>query len=169
MIFGYLLGCVIGVFVAINTDVDWMYRFPSDLVAKQSAGLFTIFCGYAAYGLCMLFLATSYYGFFLIPGFFSVKGFLSASVFTACFRGKNMDGLGMAILELFLPGVFLLPALLILGQCCIDGSVRLFRCRSGEYIPPNSSSTRAIGVAFVFLMMASAIKVYVVPFILNLF
>ena len=169
MVFGYLFGCVIGILVAISADVEWMRSYASGLVAQRPDGLFTIFCGCAAYGLGMLFLATSYLGFFLIPGVFSVKGFLSSSVFTACFRGNLPNGFQLACLELFLPGVFLLPAMLILGQCCMRWSVRLLRCRLGEFIPPDPSSSRAIGAALVLFLMASAVKAYLVPYILDLF
>ena len=169
MVFGYLFGCVIGIVVAISSDVEWMHSYVPDLVAQRPAGLFTIFCGCTAYGLGMLFLATSYLGFFLIPGIFSVKGFLSASVFTACFRGDLPNGFQLACLELFLPGVFLLPAMLILGQCCMRWSVRLLRCRTGEYITPDPSSSRVIGAALILFLMASAVKTYLVPYVLNLF
>ena len=169
MVCGYLLGCVFGILVAINADVNWIRDFSLNLVDKPASGLFTVFCGCASYGLGMLFLATSYLGFLLVPVVFSFKGFLSASVFTACVRSDLAHGLDYACVGLLLPGVFLLPAMLILGQRCMYWSVRLLRCRSGEWIAPDSSAPRALGTALVFLLAASAAKAYAVPYILSLF
>ena len=169
MTFGYLLGCLIGIFVAINSDVDWMHNLSDDLVATPPMGLFTVFCGCASYSLGMLFFATSYLGFALIPGVFSLKGFLSASVFTACVRGNLSHGLERAFIWLIFPGLFLLPAMLILGQRCMLWSVRLLRCRVGEMIPPDPEAPRALVSALVLILTASAVKAYLVPFVLNLF
>ena len=129
MVFGYLFGCVFGILVAINADVNWIGNLSPYLVDKPAPGLFTVFCGCASYGLGMLFLATSYLGFLFVPVVFSLKGFLSASVFTVCICSDLPHGLEHACAELILPGVFLLPAMLILGQRCMHWSVRLFRCR----------------------------------------
>ena len=169
MAFGYLVGCVSGIFVAINADVNWMLNLSPDLVVDQDSGLFTVFCSCSVYFLGMLFLATSYFGFLLIPGVFSVKGFLSASVFTACIRGGAAHGLEQACAVLFLPGFFLIPAMLILGQTCMHWSVRLLRCRAGELIPPDPSASHSLGLALILLLMASAVKCYAVPYILDLF
>ena len=169
MAFGYLLCCLIGIFVAINADAEWLRNLSDSLVAKQSSGLFTVFCGCASYGIVMLFLATSYLGFALIPGVLSLKGFLSASVFTASIRGDLPHGIEQSLIWLIFPGLFLLPAMLILGGQCMHWSVRLFCCRAGELIPPDPSATRAIGTALVLLLAASAVKAYLVPYVLNLF
>ena len=168
MAFGYFLGCIIGALVAINADSEWICSLSSDLVAKQASGLFTVFCGCAAYGLGMLFLATSYFGFLCIPAVFSLKGFLSASVFTVCVRNDVSNGLEQACIWLFLPGLFLFPAMLILGQRCMYWSVRLLRCRSGEIIAPDPAAPSALGVALVLFFMAAAVKAYIVPYVLNL-
>ena len=168
MMLGYFAGCIIGVAEAVHTDVKWMYDFAPDLVAKQGTGLFTVFSSCAVYGLGMLFLATSYLGFLFIPAIFSVKGFFSASVFTASIRGDFSHGLEQACARLFLPGIFLLPAMLILGQRCMYWSVRLFRCRAGEMVPPDSSAPRTIGIALLFLLIAAAMKAYIVPYVLDL-
>lgn len=168
MVFGYLFGCVFGILVAINADVNWIDTLSPNLVDKPAPGLFTVFCGCASYGLGMLFLATSYLGFLFVPIVFSLKGFLSASVFTACMCSDLPHGLERACAGLILPGVFLLPAMLILGQRCIHWSVRLFRCRSGEWIAPDPTAPRALGTALVFLLAAAAVKAYVVPYVLGL-
>ena len=168
MAFGYFLGCAIGVFVAINADAEWICSFSSDPVAEHTSGLFTVFCGCAAYCIGMLFLATSYYGFVCIPGVFSLKGFLSASVFTACVRSDVPHGLEQACIWMLLPGIFLLPAMMILGQRCMYWSVRLLRCRVGEMIPHDPSAPHSLGVSLVLLLMASAVKYYAVPYILDL-
>lgn len=168
MMFGYFAGCVIGIIAAAQADVKWMNDFAPDLVAKQRTGLFTVFCSCAVYGLGMMFLATSYLGFLFIPAIFSVKGFFSASVFTACIRSNFLSGLEQACVRLFLPGMFLLPAMLILGQRCMHWSVRLFRCRAGEMIPPDSTAPRTLGIVLFFILIASVMKAFVVPFVLDL-
>lgn len=165
---GYLTGCVIGAFVAIKADVSWLTNLWTDPVDKSASDLLSTLCGYGAYGFGMLLLSTSYLGFLLIPGVLSAKGFLSGSVFTVCLRGGAAHGLIQAITELLLPGVFLLPALLILGQLCMGWSVRLFRCRSGEALPPGPGSSRALGMALILLLLASAMKTYAVPYLLEL-
>ena len=168
MTLGYLLGCVIGIFVAINADVKWIGNLPSNMVDEQPSGLFTVFCSCSAYGLGMLFLATSYLGFLFIPGVLSLKGFLSASVFTACIHSDCPHGLERACVGLLLPGIFLLPALLMLGQRCMHCSVRQLRFRAGEMVPPDSAAPGALGAVLMLLLMASAVKAYVVPYVLNL-
>ena len=168
MTIGYLLGCAIGIFVAINADVKWISNLPLNLVDEQPSGLFTVFCSCSAYGLGMLFLATSYLGFLFIPGVLSLKGFLSASVFTICIRSDCPHSLEQACAGLLLPGFFLLPAMLILGQRCMYCSVRQFRLRAGEMVPPDASAHGVLGAVLVLLLMASAVKAYVVPYVLNL-
>ena len=164
----YLFGCGIGILVAINADVNWISSLHANQVANQSSALFTVFCSCSVYGLGMLFLATSYLGFIFIPGVLSLKGFLSASVFTACIRSNLPHGLERACTGLFLPGIFLLPAMLILGQRCMYWSVRQLRLRAGELAAPDPAAHRALGCAFALLLIASAVKAYVVPYVLNL-
>ena len=161
---GYLAGCVIGVFVAIKADASWVTDLWPASVDKTTDFL-SVLCGYGTYGLGMLLMATSYLGFFLIPGVLAVKGFLSGSVFTACLQSGTAHGLYQACIELMLPGVFLLPALLILGQLCMRWSVRLFRCRAGQTLPPDASGSRALGAVMILLLLASAAKIYIVPYL----
>ena len=169
MVAGYLIGCVIGACVAIKADAAWVTNLFSDSVDKTAPDLLTAFCGYGAYGFGMLMLATSYLGFLLIPGVLSVKGFLSGCVFTAGMRGDFGAGFYRAAAELLTPGVFLLPALLVLGKLCMVWSSRLLRCRLGETVPPGQSCSAPLGLVLVCLLLASAAKCYVVPFMLNLF
>ena len=103
-----------------------------------------------------------------IPGVLSLKGFLSASVFTACIHSDCPHGLERACVGLLLPGIFLLPALLMLGQRCMHCSVRQLRFRAGEMVPPDSAAPGALGAVLMLLLMASAVKAYVVPYVLNL-
>ena len=168
LVSGYLVGCVIGCAVAINADSYGMCNQLQVLVADSDADLFTIFCGCASYGVGMLLFATSYLGFLFIPGVFAVKGFFSTSVFTSCICGQFPHGLERACIFLLFPGLFLLPAMLILGRRCMHWSVRLFRCRAGELIPPDAGASRTLAAAFVLMLMASAMKSYVVPFVLGL-
>ena len=166
---GYLLGCAIGSAVVINADVDWIRGFSEELVAKPDPGLFTVFCSFAAFSLGLLFLATSYLGFLLIPGVFCVRGFLSASAFTVCICSGIPHALEQACVRLFFPGLFLLPALLILGRRCMYWSVRMLRCRAGELLPPNTESSRPLALSFLLLMAAAVMKTYIVPYALDLF
>ena len=165
MVLGYLIGCIIGIIVAIKSDVEWLRSLLPDLVDKQSSELFTVFCGCAVYVVGLLFLATSYLGFLFVPTVFSVKGFFSSSVFTACVRSVSLE---LACAELFLPGIFLLPAMLILGLHSMQWSVQLLRCRAGELVPQDPTAPRTFGSVFVLLLVASAMKAYVVPYVLNL-
>ena len=164
---GYLLGCVIGVIVAIRADVSWLTNIRDSSVDSFGRDLVSALCGYAAYGLAMLLLATSYLGFFLIPGVFAVKGFLSGSVFTVWIRGDAASGLLRACAELMLPGVFLLSAMLVMGQLCMSWSVRLYRIRSGETVPRTHGAPRMIAAASILLLFSSAIKTYLVPYLLG--
>lgn len=167
---GYLIGCVIGACVAIKADTSWLTNLFSDSVDKSAPDLLSSFCGYSIYGFGMILLATSYLGFLMIPLMLAAKGFLSGCVFTAGIREASAGGLYCAIAELMIPGVFLLPALLILGRLCMGWSVRLLQYRSGDTVPPpETSGTAPLGVALILLLLASAAKTYVVPFILNLF
>ena len=75
----------------------------------------------------------------------------------------------MAHAELLLPGVFLISSMLILGQLCMGWSVRLFRCRTGETLPPGENCSRALGLVLVLLLLASAMKTYAVPYLLDRF
>ena len=111
----------------------------------------------------MLLFATSYLGFFFIPGILTLKGVLSACVFTAMMRGAADYQLFHALAELLIPGVFVLSALLILGRFCMLRSVRLYRIRSGESLPPDFAVSRPIAAALVLFLMASAMKIYALP------
>lgn len=161
---GYLAGCVIGVFVAIKTEDSAAAALWTDSVDK-TPDLFSALCGYGTYGAGMLLLSSSFLGFFLIPGVLAVRGFLSGIVFTACLRSKVPHALYRACAELLAPGLFLLPALLILGQICMRWSVRLYRCRRGETLAPDAVSPRELGAVFILLLLASVVKSYVVPYL----
>ena len=166
---GYLVGCVIGACVAIKADSAWMTMIYADSVDTSATDLLSVFCGYCSFVFGMILLSTSYLGFLLIPGVFSVKGFLSGCVFTAAVREMSASAIYRAVAELLIPGAFLLPALLVVGQLCLRWSVRLLRCRSGETLSPGPAATAPLGLSFTLLLLASATKTYVVPFILNLF
>ena len=169
MAVGYLIGCTVGACVAIKADTAWMTNAFTDSVDNYASDLLSSFCGYSAYCFGMILLATSYLGFLLIPGVLAVKGFLSGCVFTAGVRQASAGGFYRAAADLMIPGVFLLPAHLILGRLCMGWSVRLLRCRAGETIPPGTAGTAPLGAVLILLLMASAAKSYVLPFILNLF
>lgn len=115
----------------------------------------------------MLFFATSYLGFFFIPGILAVKGAISGCVFTAMLRSDSELQFFRSLAEVLFPGVFLLSALLILGRVCMRCSVRLYRLRTGETLPPGEPVSRPIAAALILLLMASAVKIYALPFLLG--
>ena len=164
---GYLIGCVIGVFVAIKADAVWLTNLLGESVDSSGRDLAETLCAFGSYGFGMLLLATSYLGFLMIPWVIALKGFFTASVFTAWIRSGTAHALLRASVSLLLPGAFLLPALLILGQLCMFRSARLFRCRNGEALPPQSGVSRAIASSLILLILASAVKTYLVPYLLS--
>ena len=167
MIAGYLAGCLIGSIVAIKADAAWLSNLWPQPVDSSSEDLLTAFCNNGSYGFMLLLLATSYLGFIFVPGILSVKGFFSGAVFTAMLRSADDAAFYRAAAELLLPGVFLLPALLLLGQICMRASVRLFRCRSGEALPPAPPISRSLAAVLILFLMASAMKTYAVPYLLG--
>lgn len=167
MIAGYLAGCLIGSIVAIKADNAWMSNLWQEPVDSSSADLLTALCSNGSYGFLLLLLATSYLGFFFVPGILSVKGFFSGSVFTAMLRSAEESAYYRAAAELLLPGVFLLPALLLLGQISMRASVRLFRCRAGEALPPGRPVSRPLAAVLILMLLASAMKTYAVPYLLG--
>ena len=64
--------------------------------------------------------------------------------------------------------MFLLSALLILGRLCMLWSVRLFRLRAGESLPPGDSVSGPLAAVLILLLMASAMKIYALPALLGI-
>ena len=167
MIAGYLAGCLIGSVVAIKADDAWLTNLLQNSVDSSPEDLLTALCSNGSYGFMLLLLATSYLGFFFVPGILSVKGFFSGCVFTAMLRSTEEYAYDRAAAELLLPGVFVLPALILLGQISMRASVRLFRCRAGETLPPGPPISGPLAVGLVLMLLASAMKTFAVPFLLR--
>ena len=164
---GYLLGCLIGIGVAIKAESVWLANLLPDPVDKSVPDLLSALCSYGTYGFVMLLLSSSYLGFLLMPSVLFGKGFLTGSYFTVCLRGTAEDRVFLAAAEL-LPDLFLFPALLVLGQLCMCWSVRLFRCRAGETLPPAAPSAGPLALVLIMLLFAAAVKAYAVPYLLSL-
>lgn len=122
-------------------------------------------CG--TYGFGMLLASTSYLGFTAVPLILAVKGFLSGSSITVCLR-RGAQELLSAMLQILLPGLFLLPALFLLGEFSIQRSERLLALRwSDQPLPPEDNSVQILAAAAILLLLTAASKTYVIPAILK--
>ena len=101
-------------------------------------GLLPELCISCAYGFAFLLLSTSYLGFLLIPVVFGVKGFLSACTAAAFLRSGCAHAFALSCVAVGLPGLFLVPALFLLGVLCAQMSVRLLEQRRGLPVPVSS-------------------------------
>ena len=168
MTLGYLSGCAAGVWMAAsaNLPVTWLdaglygVTTDSDLLAALTR------CG--TYGFVLLLLSTSYLGFVLVPLILACKGFLTGSAITVCLRGDSADAWATILIQIGLPGLLLLPALLLLGALSMRRSVRLMSMRWSEQpLPPGESDSRPLAAAAILLLLTAAMKTYVIPAIWN--
>jgi len=68
-----------------------------------------------------------------------------------------------------LPGIFLVPALFLLGTLCAQMSVRLLEQRRGLPVPVSSERySRELALVFCLLLAAAAAACYAVPFFTRL-
>lgn len=68
-----------------------------------------------------------------------------------------------------LPGIFLVPALFLLGTLCAQMSVRLLEQRRGLPVPVTSERySRELALVFCLLLAAAAAACYAVPFFTRL-
>ncbi len=115
----------------------------------------------------MLIASTSYLGFAMVPLILAVKGFLSGCSITVCLRGGAADLLP-AVLQILLPGLFLLPALFLLGEFSMGRSARLFALRwSDQPLPPEDNEARHLALAAILLLMTAAVRTYGIPAMWN--
>ena len=132
-------------------------------------GLLPELCISCAYGFAFLLLSTSYLGFLLIPVVFGVKGFLSACTAAAFLRSGCAHAFALSCVAVGLPGVFLVPALFLLGVLCAQMSVRLMEQRRCLPSPAATERcSRELALVFCLLLAAAATASYAVPFFTKL-
>jgi len=132
-------------------------------------GLLPELCVSCAYGFAFLLLSTSYLGFLLIPVVFGIKGFLSACTAAAFLRSGCAHAFALSCVAVGLPGVFLVPALFLLGVLCAQMSVRLLEQRRGLPSPAAMERcSRELALVFCLLLAAAATASYAVPFFTKL-
>ncbi len=168
MALGYLAGCAAGVWMAAtaNLPVTWMDAGLYGVATENDLLSALTRCG--TYGFGMLLLSTSYLGFVLVPLILSFKGFLTGSAITVCLRGDAADAWATILIQIGLPGLLLLPALLLLGALSMRRSARLMALRWSEQpLPPQESDSRPLALAAILLLLTAAVKTYVIPAIWN--
>jgi len=132
-------------------------------------GLLPELCVSCAYGFAFLLLSTSYLGFLLIPAVFGIKGFLSACTAAAFLNSGCDHAFCLSCVAVGLPGIFLVPALFLLGTLCAQMSVRLLEQRRGLPVPVSSERySRELALVFCLLLAAAAAACYAVPFFTRL-
>ena len=159
--------CCGGAFFAASVDTAALLAQPGMVSSDVSAAeLISILCGYGAYGFGCLILSTTYVGFLLMPLVLAVKGFLSGCVFAAYLRAAAPHAFARAAIEICLPGVFLLPALLLLGALCMQLSYRLL-CHYRGTTPsgPPENHSRTLSVVLILMLLAAALESYAVPYL----
>ena len=117
---GYVIGCCFGANAALPEPSNPVLSFLSSSGAGGTlyGGLLPELCVSCAYGFAFLLLSTSYLGFLLIPAVFGIKGFLSACT-AAVFLNSGCDhAFWLSCVAVGLPGIFLVPALFLLGTLC---------------------------------------------------
>ena len=144
MAVGYAIGCCFGANAALPEPSNPVLSFLSSSGAGGTlyGGLLPELCVSCAYGFAFLLLSTSYLGFLLIPAVFGIKGFLSACTAAAFLNSGCDHAFCLSCVAVGLPGIFLVPALFLLGTLCAQMSVRLLEQRRGLPVP------RIIGAIF---------------------
>lgn len=168
---GYVLGCCFGANASLPDPSDPVLSFLQSGGAGDTlyGGLLPELCVSCVYGFAFLLLSTSYLGFLLIPVVFGVKGFLSACTAAAFLRSGCAHAFALSCVAVGLPGLFLVPALFLLGVLCAQMSVRLMEQRRG--LPPPAVTercSRELALAFCLLLAAAATASYAVPFFTKL-
>ena len=144
-------------------------RLPRRAGGTLYGGLLPELCVSCAYGFAFLLLSTSYLGFLLIPAVFGIKGFLSACTAAAFLNSGCDHAFWLSCVAVGLPGIFLVPALFLLGTLCAQMSVRLLEQRRGLPVPVSSERySRELALVFCLLLAAAAAACYAVPFFTRL-
>lgn len=167
---GYVIGCCCGANAALPDSSGPVLLFlQSGTGGALYGGLLPELCISCAYGFAFLLLSTSYLGFLLIPVVFGVKGFLSACTAAAFLRSGCAHAFALSCVAVGLPGVFLVPALFLLGVLCAQMSVRLMEQRRGLPSPAATERcSRELALVFCLLLAAAATASYAVPFFTKL-
>ena len=167
---GYVIGCCCGATAELPDSSEPVLSFlQSGTGGALYGGLLPELCISCAYGFAFLLLSTSYLGFLLIPVVFGVKGFLSACTAAAFLRSGCAHAFVLSCVAVGLPGVFLVPALFLLGVLCAQMSVRLMEQRRGLPSPAATERcSRELALVFCLLLAAAATASYAVPFFTKL-
>lgn len=167
---GYVIGCCCGANAELPDSSEPVLSFlQSGTGGALYGGLLPELCISCAYGFAFLLLSTSYLGFLLIPVVFGVKGFLSACTAAAFLRSDCAHAFALSCVAVGLPGVFLVPALFLLGVLCAQMSVRLLEQRRGLPSPAvTDRCSRELALVFCLLLAAAAMASYAVPFFTKL-
>lgn len=167
---GYVIGCCCGANAELPDSSEPVLSFlQSGTGGALYGGLLPELCISCAYGFAFLLLSTSYLGFLLIPVVFGVKGFLSACTAAAFLRSGCAHAFVLSCVAVGLPGVFLVPALFLLGVLCAQMSVRLMEQRRGLPSPAATERcSRELALVFCLLLAAAATASYAVPFFTKL-
>lgn len=170
MVAGYVIGCCCGANAELPDSSEPVLSFlQSGTGGALYGGLLPELCISCAYGFAFLLLSTSYLGFLLIPVVFGVKGFLSACTAAAFLRSGCAHAFALSCVAVGLPGVFLVPALFLLGVLCAQMSVRLLEQRRGLPSPAATERcSRELALVFCLLLAAAATASYAVPFFTKL-
>lgn len=170
MVAGYLIGCCCGANAELPDSSEPVLSFlQSGTGGALYGGLLPELCISCAYGFAFLLLSTSYLGFLLIPVVFGVKGFLSACTAAAFLRSGCAHAFALSCVAVGLPGVFLVPALFLLGVLCAQMSVRLMEQRRGLPSPAATERcSRELALVLCLLLAAAATASYAVPFFTKL-
>lgn len=166
----YVIGCCCGANAELPDSSEPVLSFlQSGTGGALYGGLLPELCISCAYGFAFLLLSTSYLGFLLIPVVFGVKGFLSACTAAAFLRSGCAHAFALSCVAVGLPGVFLVPALFLLGVLCAQMSVRLMEQRRGLPSPAvTERCSRELALVFCLLLAAAATASYAVPFFTKL-
>lgn len=167
---GYVIGCCCGANAELPDSSGPVLSFlQSGTGGALYGGLLPELCISCAYGFAFLLLSTSYLGFLLIPVVFGVKSFLSACTAAAFLRSGCAHAFALSCVAVGLPGVFLVPALFLLGVLCAQMSVRLLEQRRGLPSPAATERcSRELALVFCLLLAAAATASYAVPFFTKL-
>ena len=170
MVAGYLIGCCCGANAELPDSSEPVLSFlQSGTGGALYGGLLPELCISCAYGFAFLLLSTSYLGFLLIPVVFGVKGFLSACTAAAFLRSGCAHAFALSCVAVGLPGLFLVPALFLLGVLCAQMSVRLLEQRRGLPSPAATERcSRELALVFCLLLAAAATASYAVQFFTKL-
>lgn len=161
---GYLIGCFLGARFGILSSL------PASAVAiltessSSDPSFLSVFGSYGFYGVLFLLLSTTYIGFLFVPAVLALKGFFTGAMYLAFVQSGAPNAFLLAGISLCLPGIFVLPALLLLGNMCMALSFQLLcRMRGAQIGAVGNRYDRGLAAAFVLLLAAALLETYVLP------